>query len=147
MTRAPERMRTALQEQWARPEWPVVGLHLPFPISTNRLWRHARGRVIRSERYRVWKQAAGAEINMQKVGGVRGPFRINVKLEYKVGHRRIDADNGLKCVLDILQEYGIIENDRLAIEVNVSWSSEINGTYVVITSADPSSLSPAKRVA
>ncbi len=130
---AAARIKTALAEQWQRKAAPVVALYLPFPISANRLWRPVRGRMIATERYRTWKQAAGAEINRQRPGRIKGAFSCRIVLERKEGRGRIDADNGIKACLDILQAYGVIENDRLANEVNVSWSENMTGAYVVLT--------------
>lgn len=122
-------------KQWARKISPVVALYLPFPVSVNRLYRRTSTGIAASDRYRIWKQAAGAEINRQRPGRIKGAFRCRIVLERKDGRSRIDADNGIKCLMDALQKNGVIENDKLAIEVNVSWSENVKGAHVTLTEA------------
>ena len=136
---ASARIKAARAEQWQRKSEAIVTVQLPFPISTNRLWRPVRGRMICTARYRTWKRAAGNEINRQKLGRIKGPFNVSVVLQRKPG-KNPDADNCLKCVLDILQEYQVIENDNLAREVHVSFSPSRVGAYVVLARVPSSSL-------
>ena len=121
----------AITEWKRRPELVVV-LDLPFPISTNRLWRPAAGRMVKTARYRTWRRAAGNEINRQRPGRIEGAFHCRITLELKLG-RKIDGDNGVKCVLDALQENGVIDNDCLATETTVEWSKTVTGAHVVLT--------------
>ena len=129
---ASAKIKAARAEQWQRKSEAIVTVQLPFPISTNRLWRPVRGRMICTARYRTWKRAAGNEINRQKLGRIKGPFNVSVVLQRKPG-KNPDADNCLKCVLDILQEYQVIENDNLTRAIDISWSPHQVGAHVVLT--------------
>lgn len=127
------RIKAAMETQWKRRAEAVVCLYLPFPISTNRLWRPVGGTLVCTARYRTWKRAAGNEINRQRPGRIKGTFTARIVLEKRTGRQRIDADNGTKCLLDILQTHGIIENDALATQVSVMFSPAMDGAYVVLT--------------
>lgn len=135
MTRKPlsTRIEAALETQWPRRAESVVCLTLPFPISTNRLWRPAKGTMVKTKRYLTWCRDAGNEINRQRPGRINGAYHVRIVIERKSGRNRIDQDNGIKCVMDCLQEHGVIENDRLTIETNVSWSEHMKGAYIVLT--------------
>lgn len=145
MTRAPERIRTALKEQWKRPTRDHVYLTLPFPPSVNRLWTPRAGGMHRSRRYETWARAAGNAINEQRPCRVQGPYQLSLAIEDK-SHNRPDLGNLEKCISDILQEHSIIDNDALATAIHIYWHPTIKGALVTI-SADrcSSSLSPARR--
>jgi len=109
-----------------------LSIDLPFPPSANRLWRSTKdGRHYRSPRYQTWFQAAGIEINRQRPGKIEGQFSVLLQLG-RPDRRRRDLDNLMKPVLDLLQHYGIIENDSLAQHVSVHWSETIKGAHVVL---------------
>lgn len=95
-------------------------IDLPFPPSVNRLWRAGRGRVHASPRYLSWKRAAdNLALTQKPLPKVPGPFRATILLSE--AHRRGDADNLSKAVLDILQRWEVIDNDKLAETVTVRW--------------------------
>ncbi len=99
----------------------MIQLWLPFPPSTNRLWRTVKGRVLVSEDYRKWKALAAQEIALQRPGKVEGPFSIVVTL-YRPDKRRRDLDNvGTKAILDSLTTAGVIEDDRFAQSILLRW--------------------------
>jgi len=119
--------------QFDRKEVEAVTIDLPFPPSVNRLWRSTKsGKHYRSPRYQTWFQAAGIEINRQRPGKVLGQFSVLLQLG-RPDRRGRDLDNLMKPVLDILEHYGVIENDNLAQHVAIHWSDTIKGAHVVVS--------------
>jgi Holliday junction resolvase RusA-like endonuclease len=91
-------------------------LELPPPISVNALYRaivrpgskHAIN--IKSEKYRDWIFGAGKILEEQRPGYVGGHYGLRISLPVNC---RMDLDNSVKCVSDLLQSHNVIENDRL----------------------------------
>jgi crossover junction endodeoxyribonuclease RusA len=103
-----------------RPERQYVTIQLPAPISTNRLWvpirRGSSVSVVKSKDYLAWISEAGYKLNAQRPGMVLGHFALHLW----VGRaHKIDLDNAVKATLDLLQNHGIVENDRLCVSLRV----------------------------
>ena len=99
-------------------------IDLPFPVSTNRVWRYRgltwtgrpkRKLVILSKEYTDWKQEADALFLMQKSRLMPLPcfhsFMVYITFSIKLRKSNQDGDNLIKCVLDWLQRVDLIEND------------------------------------
>jgi Holliday junction resolvase RusA-like endonuclease len=94
----------------------AVVIELPPPISVNALYRaivrsgskHAIN--IKSEKYRDWIIGAGKILEEQNPGFVAGHYGLRISLPVNC---RMDLDNSVKCVSDLLQSHNVIENDRL----------------------------------
>lgn len=116
----------------------MVTLSLPFPPSTNNLWRGAGKGLHLSPAYKAWKEEAGWFIQQQKIGAgtpVKGNFTYHIVLaeserKARNGAAR-DGDNFLKAPLDILQAHGLIENDNLADAGSWSWGPLDPGTCFI----------------
>lgn len=88
------------------------------PPSANRLWRHGKGHIYRSPEYERWRsefyyhyrQSFPQYVNRPRI---HGAFDV----EILVNSKRRDVDNNAKALLDVAQDIGIIENDRLARKV------------------------------
>lgn len=133
----------ASHEQWPRRTVAKVEITLPVPVSTNALYRNRTKRELgiaknaghplpgraKTERYRTWLRTAGNMVMEQRPGRVEGPFALTIVLPETA---RLDTDN-IKCVPDLLQQYGIIENDRLAASVFISRSSTVQPTECLVT--------------
>ena len=100
---------------------------LPAPISTNALWRptlrkRKDGSTFPSKAdsgaYKAWIVEAGYHINLQKPAKIMGPYALTIQVSRAC---RCDLDNAAKCASDILQRHGLIENDRLAQKIELSW--------------------------
>lgn len=109
-------------------------IDLPFPVSTNAIWRNARSRTIKSDRYRAWATAAGWAIKEQRPQRVFGPVHVTMWFEERDKRRR-DLDNLAKCTLDLLSEHQIIQGDdsRYVRELNLKWGG--TGCRVMIQPA------------
>src|ERR1700680_2852192 len=120
-------------------------IHLPFPISTNRIWRytgqgahrHGRGRhCYTSPEYSRWKKAADALYLTQKRDLPRikfGKYSIHIILSSLIRRKTQDGDNLMKCVNDWLQRVEIIENDCLCEEWSGTWGDAPHGCRVIVT--------------
>jgi Holliday junction resolvase RusA-like endonuclease len=93
-------------------------IDLPFPPSTNRLWRHYRRRIVPSPEYQAWIKQADGLAMFQKVGRlagkIDGPFFADFALSktYRMNRgRRRDVDNCLKAALDWAERVGLIRDD------------------------------------
>jgi Holliday junction resolvase RusA-like endonuclease len=89
-------------------------IELPFPPSTNRLWRVVGNRAISSKHHREWVAHAGAELLVQRIKKHTGPVAITIELGLP-DRRRRDIDNCCKPLLDLLAKHRVIEDDCAAI--------------------------------
>ena len=83
-------------------------LILPMPPSANRLWRIAGRSMIKTQHYRDWMAKAADGVSHQ-LGGRPAVSWFSVSIVLPVSRR--DPDNGIKPLLDALQQGGAIEND------------------------------------
>jgi Holliday junction resolvase RusA-like endonuclease len=111
-------------------------LSLPFPISTNAIWRSGwRGRVRLSDDYKQWKAAADSHFYLQKrsLGRIVKLDHFRIQLIFDDRERRNrDGDNLIKCVLDWLQRIEIVRNDCLCDGGSWEWGTAPAGCRVII---------------
>ncbi len=89
----------------------MTTLTLPWPPSTNRLWRHWRGRTLLSAEGRAYRAAVAKvclESRCTRLGGVSVGLRIET---WQPDRRRRDLDNLLKATLDALTHAGVYDDD------------------------------------
>ena len=113
----------------------TVEFWLPFPPSTNRLWRSVRGLVILGANYKNWKKRAVESVTiLQKVGKqpVLGVHELELYLSMGVG-KRGDADNRIKAVLDIAVELMFIVDDKFCRRASVEWATIDHDCLVRLT--------------
>lgn len=85
---------------------------LPWPPSTNRIWRSGKGKTYRSGEYLTWRSAAAWTIKAAKLTHISSMFEAEIVL-YPPTNRLIDLDNRIKAILDAAQDSGVITNDGL----------------------------------
>lgn len=109
----------------------MVSLDLPLPPSTNRLYRRAGSRIIKSAEYRAWIHEAGLFLVRQHPKPIKGRVSIGVT----VGQTRKDLDNNAKGLLDLLVLHGVIEDDGPSIvrRINLSLDESIEGVRVTVS--------------
>jgi Holliday junction resolvase RusA-like endonuclease len=110
------------------------GIILPFPLSTNEIWRSYRGRNIKSREYREWQLEAAAVLADQRPTPIEGRFSIALAMQEKKGVQP-DLDNLLKVSLDALVKGGVIEGDskKYLRSLTAYWDSCVEGCHVQIT--------------
>jgi Holliday junction resolvase RusA-like endonuclease len=134
---AQQKITPSASAQWQRVTQPYIRLDLPFPPSVNHIWKHGgKGKGYRSERYVQWARVAGTLLNAQRPGRIDGPYRLKLLLA-RPDNRRRDLDNFLKSVSDLLVEHHVVDDDSLAEQVAIGWSSRIEGCRVTLTPVNP----------
>lgn len=119
-------------------------IDLPFPPSVNGLWRKGRAGLYSSPRYRSWKRAAdNLGLAQNPLPKLKGAFRAEIWLSR--AHRRGDVDNLAKAPLDILQRWGVIEDDRLAESVATRWCAPAEAPEGCRVYLFPAEATPARR--
>ena len=111
----------------------MIELKLPFPPTTNQIWRKFRGQMTLSPEYREWKERAGWELKSQHPKTMKSRAVIWVDLD---DTRRGDCDNRMKPLLDLLVEHGVLAGDskKYVERVSIGWS-KISECRVAISEA------------
>jgi crossover junction endodeoxyribonuclease RusA len=115
----------------------MAEFQIPYPPSTNRIWRQGQGRVHKSQEYKDWLALASWEMRVQ-LGPrivITNPFKLTVRVQ-RPDRRKRDLDNLLKPILDLIAHYGLIENDSLCHWIDARWEGE--GRWVFIQLEDMS---------
>ncbi|HET8792089.1 MAG TPA: RusA family crossover junction endodeoxyribonuclease [Modicisalibacter sp.] len=86
---------------------------LPFPPSTNTVWRNLKGRTLLSRKGREYRKAVIALVAEQKaVAGLAGRLSVTVML-HPPDRRKRDIDNyGGKALLDAITHAGVWIDDE-----------------------------------
>ena len=101
---------------------------LPHPPSVNAMFRNVRGRGrAKTDRYKVWLNAAGWDIKAQRPERIAGPVAIDITVQRR--NRNSDIDNLIKPILDLLVTHGVIDDDKHVNEVRARWG-EVTGCEV-----------------
>lgn len=93
---------------------------IPSPPSTNALYANKPGKGrVKSERYRVWKNAAGWQMKVENGNArswktISGPVAVII-----LSPGRKDIDNN-KAVLDLLTDMAVIGDDRQVESLHVA---------------------------
>ena len=103
---------------------------LPFPPSTNGLYRAHNGRVIKSKKYREFEKTAAGDIANQRPPTFHGEIALKLTLG-RPDKRRRDIDNYCKATIDALVMAGILEDHRVH-SLSATWSDDIEGCVVEI---------------
>lgn len=97
----------------------MTSFTIPFPPSTNRLWRHWNGRTLLSAQGRAYRAAVGQAALTQRparFGGVPIALTIHAWLPDK---RRRDLDNLLKAAQDAMAHAGIYDDDSQIVDLRI----------------------------
>lgn len=84
---------------------------LPYPPSTNRLWRVFKGHMVLSDEARAYKEAAYYELRTKGARAVTGKVVVHMRVyrPRKAG----DLDNRLKIVLDSLKGIAYVDDSQV----------------------------------
>ena len=95
----------------------MIRLTLPFPPSTNRIWRHVGPRVLLSREGRQYRTAVAAVVMQARVQGF-GRRKVRVTVEAAMpDNRRRDIDNLWKAAGDSLQAARVFDDDSQIVEL------------------------------
>lgn len=90
----------------------MIELTLPFPPSTNTVWRNLRGRTLLSKRGREFRRLVGEIVGQQYDDApLRGRLSVRVTL-YPPDSRKRDIDNYNKALLDALTHAQVWVDDE-----------------------------------
>lgn len=88
---------------------PDITLTLPVPPSANRMWRVGNGRTYKSAAYLTWQTHAGYVAALGAAGDrIEGAYALGLTLP----KTRMDPDNLIKPINDLMQQVRIVANDR-----------------------------------
>lgn len=105
---------------------------LPAPISVNKLWMPGKqGGIIKTPAYRKWLDEAGLKLNRQAKERIAGHYALYLTVTNK---SRADLGNCEKAASDLLQEHGIVENDKLCSFITAQWG-KVDGMFVQLLAA------------
>lgn len=115
-------------ERRLRGEWQTVDL--PRPISTNELFANGKKGRYKTARYATWLQAAGwiLRARQPKLRRIADACEVHIIL---CREWRGDIDNALKGLLDALQTFGVITNDKLVSRITIE-RGDVEGSRVSI---------------
>ena len=106
---------------------------LPYPPSSNRYWRHFRGRTVRSSEANKYRVAVGVCASYSGLTErLNGPVRVCATLHPKrtkkgeASKTRLDLDNCVKVLLDALQGIAF-ENDRQVEDLRILLGGPVEG--------------------
>ena len=102
--------------------------------SINALWRSGRGRVYPSKKYVDWMRDFGQTLLASKVraGSVSSYFEMTTI----ISENRADLDNvAAKAILDGLQKFQIIDNDKHCRRLIAEYGEAPAGCRIILTSA------------
>lgn len=107
-------------------------LILPYPVSTNRIWRVAKGRVTKSDEAK--KFSADVKYLALEAGikeTIKGPVKVVMHYHPRKGKKSFDLDNVTKASLDALQGIAYDNDNQIVfLSINKSEPTE-NGGLVV----------------
>ncbi len=108
-------------------------IRLPYPPSTNNLFRNRAGGRAKTEAYNAWHQHAGLVLNGQRIERTPGPVVIDITVERR--RKTADIDGKLKAPIDLLVEHRVIDDDRNVAEVRARWGA-VEGCEVRVLEAN-----------
>jgi crossover junction endodeoxyribonuclease RusA len=101
----------------------VTTLTLPWPPSTNNLFRNAGKSRIKTDHYTRWITEAGWTLATQHPPRLSGRYVLGLTLHPPTRAAR-DLDNFVKAVSDLLVAHEVIEGDHLARRIVLEWSDD-----------------------
>ena len=104
---------------------------LPWPPSTNRLWRSVRGRNILSAEARRFKEEAGIALLMARLKMIKGLVVVWIVL-HPPDRRRFEIDNRAKAILDAIKGV-VIEDDWMVECLMIKRRGVVKGGKAVVT--------------
>ncbi len=109
----------------------TIEVELPWPPSTNHMWRHVGSRVLISRKGRAFRQHVCAILRSIGVRAIDGPVVMEIDA-YPPDRRRRDIDNIQKALLDALQHGGAYEDDNQIVKLTVVKLEPVKGGMVVV---------------
>jgi Holliday junction resolvase RusA-like endonuclease len=105
---------------------------LPFPPTVNNLFANTPNGRVRTAKYRAWAKAALTHCRGAR--RIAGPYRLTV-LATRPDSRKRDLSNLLKATEDLLVKAGLVQDDSLCTDIQLSWliGPPVAGGAVMVT--------------
>lgn len=123
-----------------------ITFDLPYPPSANTYWRSvpyivwkdgkpsAKVRVLISASGQAFRAKALAFLNKQGIALKRTAKRIKMRIDsYPPDRRQRDVDNLQKPTLDVLEFWGVYDNDSQVRDLRTVMHDPVRGGYITIT--------------
>ena len=109
-----------------------MNIVLPYlPPSLNCLYRARGSRIYKSARYTDFQKKVAADITADTT--FKGNVHLDVVFHIKNKKKCCDLDNYLKCLIDSLQDNGVIDNDKNIVKITASRHLNCEQDKTVIT--------------
>lgn len=97
----------------------TVFLSIPFPPSTNRIWRQWKGRTLLSREGRSYRAEVAQLVMLARVPGL-GRQAVAMTIDaHMPDARRRDLDNLLKAAQDALQAARVYDDDSQIVDLRI----------------------------
>ena len=97
----------------------MMRLTLPWPPSTNRIWRQWKGRTLLSREGRAYRgEVLAVWLQAQQQGLGRSPLVLSIEA-HMPDRRRRDLDNLLKAANDAMQAARVFEDDSQIVDLRI----------------------------
>ncbi len=104
---------------------------MPWPPSVNTYWRTFNGRMIISEKGRLYRKEVADQVLIQR-GAKHFAGKLKVEIEaFRPDKRRRDLDNLLKAILDGMTHAGVWDDDSNIVDLRIYWADTIGGMLKV----------------
>jgi crossover junction endodeoxyribonuclease RusA len=112
----------------------LFNLSLPYPPSANAIWRAVGGRVILSEKGRLYRCQIAFDVMSQlgRFRSISGPLSLAVEV-MPPDRRRRDIDNVLKATLDGLTHAKVWGDDSQVKRIEIEMHEPTKGGRLNIT--------------
>jgi crossover junction endodeoxyribonuclease RusA len=109
----------------------MLEVTMPWPPSVNTYWRTFNGRMIISEKGRLYRKEVADQVLIQR-GAKHFAGKLKVEIEaFRPDRRRRDLDNLLKAILDGMTHAGVWEDDSNIVDLRIYWADTIGGMLKV----------------
>lgn len=113
----------------------AIEFHLPtLPPSKNDLRDRTDTGIARSKKYKSWVKNAGKEMMVQRVRGIKGPYKLTIQA-VRPDKRRRDLGNILEATEDLLTTMHVIEDDSLSELITMRWVTIGEGVTIRVEPA------------
>lgn len=121
-----------IAEQHERKVVDRVVLRLPVPPSSNDVWALRKGgKGLRlSPAYTRWLTSAGWLLAQQRPGRIGTGYVLTI---WMPSSSRMDLDNAVAAVSDLLQDHRVVSNDREAEETHLHWHGTSDDVVIEVT--------------
>ncbi len=143
MARVEERLGRGDAGDVAQMKTRLVLAHLP--PSVNAIWRFTKkGKMYRTEAYNTWANGEGWSVKaqVQRQHKFTGPVYVTLAMRRR--RSNMDGDNFCKGIFDLLEDVGVIDNDKNIMGCNWFWSLDLpDGVAAEITIVQADALEAA----